>query len=323
MKKLFQTLLLGFVLGLSGCVHTEAIKEDEKNIIEEKSIEKEQVEIETYETEEESETYLLDDIPVYSDSPIVEINGNVPEFETYEREEASTSYETYSPLDKFGRCGEAMASIGQDLMPTEDRESLSDVSPSGWDNEEYACVDGSWIYNRSHLIGFQLSGEQANELNLITGTRYMNVEGMLPYENQVADYVKSTGNHVLYRVTPVYDGDDLVASGVQMEAYSIEDQGEGVKFNVYCYNVQPGITIDYSDGSSEGSKTCTLKNGLTTSSQSNNNSSIDQKPELVFISRTGSKYHKDSTCSKMKNPVSISIAEAQEKGYTSCSKCYS
>lgn len=194
------------------------------------------------------------ELPPYTDTPCVEINNNVPEFETYEIQEATTSYEFYSPLDDLGRCQEAQASIGQDLMPTEDRESLSGVSPSGWDNERYSCVDGGWIYNRSHLIGFQLAGEQTNELNLITGTRYMNVEGMLPFENQVADYVKSTGNHVLYEVTPIYEGSNLVASGVQIEAYSVEDQGQGVQFNVYCYNVQPGIDINYANGDSQGTE---------------------------------------------------------------------
>lgn len=316
-------MILGIALGLSGCSDVEVNKDDEKIVGEEKSTEEEQGKLEIYESKEESGIYLLDNIPVYSNSPVIEINDNIPEFETFEIEEATSSYETYSPLDELGRCGEATASVGQDLMPTEERESLSDVSPSGWDNEEYSCVDGSWLYNRSHLIGFQLTGEQANELNLITGTRYMNVEGMLPYENQVADYVKNTGNHVLYRVTPIYDENDLVASGVQMEAFSVEDQGKGVQFNVYCYNVQPGITIDYSDGSSEGSKACTLNSVTKKPNPSEDNSSNDEITEMVYISQTGSKYHKNPNCSKMKNPASISMAEAQEKGYTACSKCFS
>ena len=173
------------------------------------------------------------------------VDGNQPDFP--EEDMTSVSFETYSELDTLGRCGVAYANVGQDLMPTEDRESISSVTPSGWINREY---DGEYLYNRCHLIGFQLTGENANEENLITGTRYLNVEGMLPFENMVADYVQETGNHVLYRVTPVFEGQNLVASGVQMEAWSVEDEGEDVCFNVYVYNVQPGITIDYATGAS-------------------------------------------------------------------------
>lgn len=190
----------------------------------------------------------LEDIPAYTGSPYIALNGNQPEFE--EGDLSTESFETYSPLDSLGRCGPAYACIGQDLMPTEDRESISGVHPTGWVQAEYDTVDGGSLYNRCHLIGFQLTGENANEENLITGTRYMNVEGMLPFENLVADYVKETGNHVLYRSTPVFEGDNLVASGVVMEALSVEDDGEGVCFHVYVYNVQPGIEIDYSTGKS-------------------------------------------------------------------------
>ena len=173
------------------------------------------------------------------------VNDNVPYFT--EDDYTTNSFESYSDLDELGRCGVAYACVGSDLMPTEDRESISSVKPSGWINVEY---DGQYLYNRCHLIGFQLTGENANEKNLITGTRYMNVDGMLPFENMVADYVKETDHHVLYRVTPVFEGDNLVASGVLMEAYSVEDSGEGVTFCVYAYNVQPGITIDYATGAS-------------------------------------------------------------------------
>ena len=190
----------------------------------------------------------LEDIPAYTGSPCIALNGNQPEFE--EGDLSTESFETYSPLDSLGRCGPAYACIGQDLMPTEDRESISGVHPTGWVQAEYDTVDGGSLYNRCHLIGFQLTGENANEENLITGTRYMNVEGMLPFENLVADYVKETGNHVLYRSTPVFEGDNLVASGVVMEALSVEDDGEGVCFHVYVYNVQPGIEIDYATGKS-------------------------------------------------------------------------
>ena len=172
----------------------------------------------------------LEDVPAFSGAPYVEIDGNQPAFSEAER--TAESLETYSALDELGRCGPAFACIGQDLMPTQERESISQVRPTGWQNAEYDFVDGGYLYNRCHLIGFQLTGENANERNLITGTRYMNVEGMLPFENMVADYVKETGNHVLYRVTPVFEAEELVARGVQMEAWSVEDEGDGVCFNV-------------------------------------------------------------------------------------------
>lgn len=188
----------------------------------------------------------IPDVPEYSGEPYVVINDNTPEFT--QAELTTTAFEEYSPLDELGRCGTAEACVGEETMPTEERESISEVTPTGWENEEYDIVDGGYVYNRCHLIGFQLTGENANEENLITGTRYMNTEGMLPFEDMVAEYVHETENHVLYRVTPVFEGDDLVASGVQMEAESVEDNGEGISFNVYVYNVQPDITIDYATG---------------------------------------------------------------------------
>ncbi len=188
----------------------------------------------------------LEEIPAYSGSAYVAVNGNQPFFT--EEEYTAASYETYSPLDDLGRCGPAMANVGRDLMPTEERGAIGSVKPTGWQTAKYDFVDGKYLYNRCHLIGYQLTAENANKRNLITGTRYLNVTGMLPFENMVADYIKETNNHVLYRVTPVFDGDDLVAKGVLMEAWSVEDGGEGVCFNVYCYNVQPGVAIDYATG---------------------------------------------------------------------------
>ena len=190
-------------------------------------------------------SFSMEDIPAYAGEPYVVINDNQPDFPASDM--TTESFETYSPLDALGRCGVAYANIGRDLMPTEERESISSVTPTGWVNREY---DGEYLYNRCHLIGFQLTGENANEENLITGTRSMNVDGMLPFENLVADYVTETDNHVLYRVTPVFEDRNLVASGVQMEAWSVDDEGDGVCFNVYVYNVQPGITIDYATGES-------------------------------------------------------------------------
>ena len=216
----------------------------------------------------------LNDIPEYSGEEFVAINNNVPNFD--DEDKTTTSFETYSPLDSLGRCGEAYANIGRDLMPTQKRGDISSVKPSGWLNKKYdtSLVDGGYIYNRCHLIGHQLAGEDANDRNLITGTRYFNVDGMLPFENMIADYVKETNNHVLYRVTPIYDGDDLVAKGVQMEAYSVEDDGEGVMFNVFVYNVQPGIEIDYATGESWLSSEERL--AQTTSSNKYNSSNNNQ-----------------------------------------------
>ena len=195
-----------------------------------------------------TQSYSLEDLPAYAGEPYVVVNDNQPFFE--EADLTTNSFEAYSPLDELGRCGSAWANVGVDLMPTEERGSIGQVKPSGWQTVKYDCVDGKYLYNRCHLIGFQLTGENANEENLITGTRYLNVEGMLPFENLVADYVKETEQHVLYRVTPLFQGDELVARGVLMEAESVEDGGEGVCFCVYVYNVQPGVTIDYATGES-------------------------------------------------------------------------
>ena len=192
----------------------------------------------------------ISSIPAYSGNAYTEVNGNVPYFT--ESDYTTTSFESYSDLDNLGRCVLAYACIGEDIMPTEKRGEIGQVKPSGWQTVRYdGLVDGNYLYNRCHLIGYQLSGENANEQNLITGTRYLNIEGMLPFENMVADYVKETKNHVLYRVTPIFDGDNLLASGVLMEGYSVEDEGAGVSFCVYAYNVQPGVTINYANGESE------------------------------------------------------------------------
>lgn len=188
----------------------------------------------------------LEDIPAYTGEPYVVIRNNNPSFT--KEEIKRKSYEYYSELDLLGRCGVTMACIGRDIMPTEERGPIGMVKPSGWKLKKYDIVDGKYIYNRCHLIGYQLTGENANVKNLITGTRYMNVEGMLPFENKVAEYVKKTGNHVMYRVTPIFEENNLVASGVHMEAYSVEDKGIGISFNVFVYNVQPGIKIDYLTG---------------------------------------------------------------------------
>lgn len=185
-------------------------------------------------------------LPPYSGEPYISVCGGEPDFS--EDEITSVSFEYYSELDALGRCGACIASVGQDIMPTEKRGSIGQVKPTGWHTVKYDFVDGKYLYNRCHLIGFQLTGENANKRNLITGTRYLNVEGMLPFENMVADYVKETGNHVMYRVTPIFVDDELLARGVHIEAESVEDGGDGIMFNVFCYNVQPGVVLDYTTG---------------------------------------------------------------------------
>ena len=197
-------------------------------------------------------SFDLSSIPEFSDSPFVYINNNIPDFS--EEDYAKGVFEKYSELDGLGRCGVAYANICKEIMPTEPRGEIGMVKPSGWKIAKYDIVDGKYLYNRCHLIGYQLAGENANAKNLITGTRYLNVQGMLPFENEVANYIKNQNKnenkHVLYRVTPIFENSNLVASGVQIEAYSIEDKGQGVCFNVYVYNAQPGIQINYVTGDS-------------------------------------------------------------------------
>lgn len=195
---------------------------------------------------------LAEQIPPYSGEASVVVNGNVPEFTADEI--TTSSFEQYGELDGMGRCTAAVACLGRDLMPKEERQEISEVRPTGWKQNKYPGLidtDQPFLYNRCHMIGFQLTGENANEKNLITGTRYMNVQGMLPYENEVAEYVQDTGRHVMYRVTPVFREKNLLCDGVQIEGYSVEDKGRGISFNVFCYNVQPGVNINYADGSNE------------------------------------------------------------------------
>ena len=199
--------------------------------------------------ENTQKSYESTDIPAYAGNSFVILDGNKPSFSKKDRERTD-AFETYSNLDKLGRCGVAYANICKELMPTEERGAIGMVKPTGWHTVKYDNVEGKYLYNRCHLIGYQLAGENANEKNLITGTRYLNVTGMLKFEDRVADYVKATDHHVLYRVTPVFEGDNLGATGLEMEAYSVEDCGKGVSFHVFVYNIQPGITIDYATGES-------------------------------------------------------------------------
>lgn len=272
----------------------------------------------------DSESYVtVDDVPAYSGEPYVEVNDNQPEFT--EEELTTVSYEEYSELDELGRCQSAEACIGQDLMPTETRESISSVKPTGWKNKSYDTVDGGYVYNRCHLIGFQLTGENTNEENLITGTRYMNVEGMLPFEDEVAAYIKETDNHVMYRVTPVFEGDDLVASGVQMQAESVEDDGVGISFNVYVYNVQPYVVIDYKTGENwEGDEIAEPEGKWADGTEADPS---DTKEQMYILNKNTKKFHKPE-CSgakkikaKNKGEYTGSRQTLIDEGYEPCGNC--
>lgn len=264
----------------------------------------------------------LDSIPAYSGQPYVVLNHNIPDFTDADMQ--TTSYEEYADLDSLGRCGAANAIVGIDLMPTEPRGAIGQVRPSGWHTVKYEGIDGNYLYNRCHLIGYQLSGENANEKNLITGTRYLNVTGMLPFEDEVADYVKQNNAHVRYRVTPIFEGDNLVASGVQMEAKSVEDNGAGVCYNVYVYNIQPGISIDYATGDSEKSGDTTVTDQ---SAQSGEQQS--QAVEKTYVLNTNTmKYHTPDcpsvTDMKAQNRQEFTgtAAQLQEQGYEPCGRCH-
>lgn len=256
--------------------------------------------------------YTINNIPEFVDEAFVEINNNIPYFK--ESEYTTDSFEEYGELDDLGRCTIAYACVAQDTMPTDKRGSISSVKPSGWQTVKYDNVDGKYLYNRCHLIGWQLTAENANKSNLITGTRYLNIEGMLPFENMVADYVKETNHHVLYRVTPIFDGDNLVARGVEMEGYSVEDNGAGICFNVYAYNVQPDIEIDYATGES----------WLAGSKQSVESS----KTSVKYVLNTNNhKFHLES-CSvvasindKNKEIFTGTREEVIAQGYEPCGKC--
>ena len=292
-------------------------------------------------TGEGTSAFSLREIPAYSGTPYTEVNGNQPYFTA---EELTTqSFETYSELDSLGRCGMAYANVGQDLMPTEPRGEIGAVKPTGWHLVKYDNVDGKYLYNRCHLIAYMLAAENANPQNLITGTRYLNVQGMLPFETKVCDYVKNTGNHVLYRVTPIFDGDNLLADGVLMEAYSVEDAGEGICFCVFAYNVQPGIGIDYATGDNwaEGSgtyqSTAAPAAVETPAPQPETDTAVQITPEssapqesqgITYVLNTNTKKFHYPTCSsvndmkeKNKQIYTGSREEVINMGYVPCKRC--
>lgn len=263
---------------------------------------KSQVYEELQETDKNVTPDSAEEVPQYKGDPYIVIDENEPGFT--EEEITDQSFESYSELDSLGRCGQATASVGKDIMPTQKREGIGQVKPSGWHTVKYDNVDGKYLYNRCHLLGYQLTAENANEKNLITGTRYMNVEGMLPFENMVADYVKETGNHVMYRVTPIFEGKNLVAKGVEMEARSVEDQGESISFHVFVYNVQPNIEIDYATGESREEKADTRKESMEI--RGNTRSRIYHCPgQAAYEEMADSKYLK----------IFHSEAEAKDAGY--------
>ena len=286
------------------------------------------------------------DVPAYSGEPYTAVNNNEPYFTSDNL--TTEAFENYSELDALGRCGVAYANVCLETMPTEKRGSISEVKPTGWHSVKYDNVDGKSLYNRCHLIGYQLTAENANQQNLITGTRYLNVDGMLPFENMVADYVKETDNHVLYRVTPIFTGDNLVADGVLMEGYSVEDEGDGICFCVYAYNVQPGITIDYATGdswlSSEKGHSDSSSGGNSAVSQSAADKSGTQQAAVQTESvketsapvSTGTEYILNTNTKKFHYPSCSSVKQMKAsnkkeytgsrddliaQGYDPCKKC--
>ena len=280
-------------------------------------------------------SFSLSDVPAYSGKAYISVNGNVPYFTAAEL--TTTSFETYSDLDTLGRCGVTYACIGQDLMPTKERGSIGMVKPTGWHTVRYDdLVDGKYLYNRCHLIGYQLTGENANTQNLITGTRYLNIEGMLPFENMVADYIQETDNHVLYRVTPIFEGNNLLANGVLMEGYSVEDKGAGVSYCVFAYNVQPGIEIDYATGESkladgaqnEEQKTATVTPTPSPEPEKQEPATGSEASQADYILNTNTKKFHYPTCSsvndmKEKNKQEFfgTRDEAISNGYFPCGRC--
>ena len=292
-------------------------------------------------TGEGTSAFSLREIPAYSGTPYTEVNGNQPYFT--EEELTTQSFETYSELDSLGRCGVAYANVGQDLMPTEPRGEIGAVKPTGWHLVKYDNVDGKYLYNRCHLIAYMLAAENANPQNLITGTRYLNVQGMLPFETKVCDYVKNTGNHVLYRVTPIFDGDNLLVDGVLMEAYSVEDAGEGICFCVFAYNVQPGIGIDYATGDNWAESSGTYQSTAapaaveTPAPQPETDTTVQITPEssapqesqgITYVLNTNTKKFHYPTCSsvddmkeKNKQIYTGSRDEVINMGYVPCKRC--
>ena len=276
----------------------------------------------------ENKEVKKDSIPGFSGKSYYVLNNNKPYFS--DDMMTTESYERYSEFDNLGRCGYAISCIGKDLMPTGERGSIGMIKPTGWHTIRYDGIDGQYLYNRCHLIGFQLTGETTNEKNLITGTRYLNINGMLQFENKVAEFIKETNNHVLYRVTPVFEGDNLLASGVIIEAKSVEDNGKGIEFNVYCYNVQPGIIIDYRTGDSykEEQEETVQKEKNISAATTTIETKKEEKNERTYILNTNTKKFHLTDCSsvsKMSDKNKKEVVDSRDniinKGYQPCKIC--
>lgn len=326
MRKKLRSLLIvtALVFSFIGCSSSTVV--NNKQVVENHQ----ETNIEEYTKSEQSNTISLENIPEYNGLPYIELNGNIPKF-TDEEKQNTTSFENYSELDSLGRCGVAFANVGKDIMPTEKRGKIGMIKPSGWHTVKYSeVIKDKYLWNRCHLIAFMLAGENANQKNLITGTRYLNIDGMLPFENQVADYVKETNNHVLYRVTPIFKDDELVARGVQMEAYSVEDNGSGVCFNIYAYNVQPGVSIDYATGESK------LENTSETKISEEKREEVSETEEQMSEKKSETTYVLDTNTKKFHKEGCSSLRQMKEenkemwngdrdtllkKGYTPCGNC--
>ena len=283
------------------------------------------------------------DVPAFDGNPYVYVNDGEPTF-TDEQRAAEPGHEHYGELDELGRCTAAFAVVGPETQPTEKRGSIGEIRPSGWQMAKYDFVEGKYLFNRCHLLGYQLTGENANPQNLITGTRYLNIQGMLPFENAVADYVDATGNHVLMAVTPIFEGSELVARGVHMMAESVEDGGEGVAFNVFCYNVQPGVVIDYGTGESmleedatplpdvsgaeSAPDTASEGAGAGEASEKGATGSAEDKGVAEYVLNTNSKKFHIPSCSsvdqmspKNREDVENTRENLIAKGYDPCKRC--
>lgn len=330
--KPFLAAFMAFLMLFSACAYTDDSNSSitpstEQTVTDSGESDKENAQEEgaTEKLPKMAQTILLSDIPSYSGKPYIEINNNIPFFTTDEL--VTSPFERYSPLDSKGRCGVAYANICRDIMPTEERGAIGMIKPSGWQTAKYDFVDGKYLFNRCHLIGYQLAGENANEKNLITGTRYLNVVTMLQFENCVADYVTATNNHVLYRVTPLFDGNNLLATGVLMEGYSVEDKGKGICYNVFCYNIQPGVVINYANGEScvENETDEPLEEEKTAPAPL----AEGTQEEVRYIGNKNTKKFHYPYCSsvddmkeKNKVPLYCSRDEAIAKGYSPCGRCH-
>lgn len=342
MKKtrILYALILSIVLLVTACTSNDVpytdnqveVQETVEAVSDNKTTEEPKKQAEEVESDNEtlatnqSSSFDISTIPDYCGKAYIAVNNNTPYFT--ESELTTKSFERYASLDTLGRCGVAYASIGVDLMPTEERGSIGSVKPSGWHTIKYENVDGKYLYNRCHLIGFQLSGENANERNLITGTRYMNMSGMLPFENMVADYVQETHNHVMYRVTPIFEGNNLLALGVLMEGYSVEDNGDGICFNVFCYNAQPGIKINYANGDSESEDGSAPYGSSAANTTQNQNSESSSSVKSTYIANKNSKKFHYPYCSSVgqmkesnKRELNCTRDEAISQGYKPCGNC--